>query len=235
MVVDLVAISIALSAGAATFFSPCAVSLVPAYVGYFVGLEGDATAERDLRAATVAGTRFAGAAAAGIVVLFAFVGAGLFVLRRWIDPRSTLAGDAIVYLGVAVGGVLVVLGVLMLADMGLEVTFPLPAPKEKTLTSMAAFGVLFAAGSVGCSLPVFFSVLVQAFAQGPVGAFVTFLAYGVGLAGLMVVVGIGLSVAEEQVHRRVRRIVPYFRPAAGVILILGGLYTAWYYWAVLAV
>lgn len=233
MPVDLVAVSIALSAGAATFFSPCAVSLVPAYVGYFVGLDEEATAKRDARAAALSGLRFAGAAAGGILALFALGGLTLALARSRFDLRSTLVGDTVVGLGLVVGGLLVLLGVLMLLDVSLEVTVPLPAPRRKTVASMAAFGVLFAAGSVGCSLPVLFSVLVQALAQGPVGAFATVLAYGIGLAGVLGVVGVGLSVAKEQVHQHVRRIVPFFRPMAGAILVLGGLYTAWYYWAVL--
>lgn len=235
MAVDPVAVSIALSAGAATFFSPCAVSLVPAYVGYFVGTETDREEDRDPLEAALSGARFSGAAAAGILALFALGGLALFWLRRSIDLRSTIVGDAVVYLGIAVGGLLVVLGLFMLADRSFEVTLPLRAPSERTLASMAGFGVVFAAGSVGCSLPVFFSVVVQAFAQGALGAFVTFLAYGIGLAGLMVVVGVAISVAEEQARRRIRQIVPYFRPVAGAILIAGGLYTAWYYAVVLTV
>lgn len=235
MPVDLVALSIALSAGAATFFSPCAVSLIPAYVGYFVGLDESRNARRDARAAALAGVRFSGAAAGGILAMFALGGLALFWLRRRFDVRSALVGDAVVYLGVGVGAVLIVLGALMLAGHRFEVTLPLRAPETKTVPSMALFGILFAAGSIGCSLPVFFNVLVTAFAQGPLGAFLTFLAYGVGLAGLMVVVGVGLSVAKEQVHARVRQVVPYVRPAAGVILVAGGLYTIWYYWAVLSV
>lgn len=235
MPVDLVALSIALSAGAATFFSPCAISLIPAYAGYFVGLDEAPEARQDVGAATLAGARFGGAAAAGILALFALGGLALFWLRRTVDVRSTLVGDTVVYLGIAVGALLVVLGGLMLAGRRFEVTLPLRAPETKTVPSMALFGVLFAAGSVGCSLPVFFNVLVTAFSQGPLGALAVFLAYGGGLAGLMMVTGVALSVAKEQAHTRLRRIVPYARPAAGVVLVAGGLYTIWYYAVVLSV
>lgn len=225
MVVDPVLIGLAFSAGVATFFSPCSVGLVPAYLAYYVGLDEPAD---DPRQAVVAGARFGGAAAAGILAVAAGAGLVLYVLRSLLAVPSSLLGDGVWGLGVLVGVVLVGLGALMVAGRG-SVSLPLRAPESKTVAGMAGFGVVFALASIGCTLPVFFFIVAQALFAGPIGGLVAFLVYGAGLAGLTLAIGIALSVAREQARDAIRRVLPHVKTAAGVLVAAAGVYTLYVY------
>lgn len=225
--VDLALVSAALAAGAATFFSPCSVALIPAYAGFFLGLDEDRP--RPPAKAARLGVRFGAAAAAGILALFALGGALLYVVRSLVGLATPRLGSAISILGLLAGVAVLGLGVAYLLDRGPRATSPVRAPRQRTLTAMAAFGVVFALASVGCSLPVLFGVLVQALAQGPLGTLVTVLAYGVGLAGLMAVAGLLLSLAHDETRRRFEAIRGYARPVSGLVLVAAGAYMIWYY------
>lgn len=233
MVVDLVILSIAFSAGVATFFSPCSVALIPAYIGYFVGTEDDEAAMRDLRSAVLSGARFSGSAAAGILALFSLGGALLYVVQSQFAIRSTALSGTVTNLAIAVGVLIILLGGLMILGRAPSVSPKLEVPQRKSMLGMAGFGVVFAIGSMGCTLPVFITVITQAFTQGPLGAFLTFLVYGGGLAVMMVSIGIGLAVAKEQVHEHLRSLMPYVKPAIGLILVGAGVYMIYYYTAVI--
>lgn len=225
--VDLALVSAALAAGAATFFSPCSVALIPAYAGFFLGLDQDRP--RPTGEAARVGLRFGLAAAGGILALFAAGGIVLYVLRSLLGFATTGLGEAISLLGLLAGVAVFVLGVVYLLDRGPRATSPVRAPRKRTLPAMAGFGVVFALGSVGCSLPVLFGVLVQGLAQGAAGTLATVLAYGLGLASLMAVTGLLLSMAHDETRRRLKAIRRFARPASGLILIAAGIYMFVYY------
>ncbi|PSG97958.1 hypothetical protein BRD56_02925 [Thermoplasmatales archaeon SW_10_69_26] len=225
--VDLALVTAALAAGAATFFSPCSVALIPAYAGFFLGLDEDRP--RPTREAARRGLGFGLAAAAGILTLFAAGGLGLYALRSLLDVATPQLGEAISLLGLLASVTVFALGTAYLLDRGPRATSPVRAPRKRSLPAMAAFGVVFALGSVGCSLPVLFGVLVQGLAQGALGTLVTVLAYGLGLAALMAVVGLLLSLAHDETRRRIEAIRPYARPASGLVLVAAGIYMFVYY------
>lgn len=227
MPVDLALLSAAFAAGAATFFSPCSVALVPAYAGFFLGL--DQNQPRPTRKAAVEGSRFGGAAAVGILALFALGGLALYLVRAVLAIAVPQLGTVVAGLGLTAGVIVLALGVVSLLDRGPRVQPKLPAPRRRTLSGMAGFGVVFALGSLGCSLPVLFAILVQAFTQSAVGLVATVLAYGAGLAVLMAAAGVLLSIARDEATRRIEAARRYARPASGWILVGAGVYMIGYY------
>lgn len=228
MVLDPLLLAVAFSMGVATFFSPCSVALVPAYVGWFLGLDGDGSS-RGVGAQARAGLRFGAASAGGILVVFLLFGGLVLGFRTAWGTTPALVGEAARNLAVAVGVLLVLLGGLVVLDRAPSVSLPLRAPRERTVRGMAAFGAVFALGSLGCSLPLFLAVSAQALAAGPVGGAVTFLAYGLGVALLMLAVAVLLAVARERTEAWVRRVVPHVRTLSGVLLMGAGAYVLWYY------
>lgn len=229
MSVDPVVLGFAFSMGVATFFSPCSVALIPAYVGYFVGLEGPGAKERPTRASLAAGARFGGAAAAGILALLAAAGGLIWLARTRFSLSSERLLETVTGAGYAVGVLLVVLGLLMLAGRGPTVTLPIRAPRERTLLNMAGFGVVFAVASMGCTLPLVFSVIAQAATQGALGGFLTVLAFGAGTAVLMFVVSLALSLGQETARARLRVAMRYAKPASALLLVAAGVYVVYYY------
>lgn len=229
MGVDVGLVVFALGVGAATFFSPCAVALLPAYAAFFAGTGGDDPAP-SLRASAWGGLRFGTAAAVGAALVFA-VGAALVYLLRTrlglLGSRDLLAAGTGV--GIVVGLALVALGLLMLADRGPSLSLPVQAPRSRTVPAMVAFGGLFALGSIGCTLPVFLGVVGAALSQDSLGGTATLAAYGLGLSGLLLVGSLGLAVAEERVSRLLREARRHTRVVSGVLLVAAGVYIIVYY------
>lgn len=228
------ALGLAFSAGVATFFSPCSIALLPAYVGAFLGLDTDPTPDQEhlhadpLKAAG-AGARFGGAAALGILLVFVLVGTTVLVLRRALNVPPTLLGETVRWIAVGVGGLLVLLGVLMLLDRAPSLHVPLQAPQRKTTFGMLAFGAVFALGSMGCTLPIFLAMVAQAMAQSLLGGFVTFLVYGAGVAALMLAASVALGIAQEEARTLLRNATRYVKPTSAIVLVAAGVYVVAYY------
>jgi len=228
--VDLGLVAYALGAGAIAFLSPCAVALLPAYAAFFLGTEGEETAERSTGASLAAGVGVGGAAATGAAALFAVGAVGVYVLRSQLGVVNG-AGLATTFrgLGIAVGAGLVVLGGAILAGRSPRLDLPLHVPDRRTVPAMATFGAAFALASLGCTLPVFLAVLALALQQPALGAAVTLAAYGVGLAGLLGAASVGLALGETWTRERLRAAQRYVRPVSAAVLVLAGLYVVNYY------
>jgi cytochrome c-type biogenesis protein len=219
--------------GVGTFLSPCAVALLPAYVAYFAGLgPNQASTGPPITpqvAAIMRGFRFGASASGGIVAVFAVFGLILYALRMMFDIPSSLLVSGFGGIGIVVGILLVLLGILLFSGRAPTWTPRFVAPKEKTVSSMMLFGGIYALASLGCTLPLFFAVLFQIIAAGPIGGSILLVAYVTGFAGFMFVATLLLAVAEEQAHRFLRKIMPYVKPVSGVLLIGAGIYVLYYY------
>lgn len=198
----------AAGAGVATFLSPCALPLVPGYVGYYVStVDGDRSR---------AGIAVRGIAAAVGVVLALGALAGLAVVFG-----SSLTGTLPV-VEPAVGLALVVLGLLVVSGRGPDWRLPLPARRADT-AGFALFGAGYAGASAGCVLPVFLAVVVQTLtlplpaAAAVVGVYTAGVA--VPLLGVTVVVGLGVDIATG-------RLTGYgnlLERVAGAVLVAAGI------------
>jgi cytochrome c-type biogenesis protein len=235
--VDLALVAFAISVGVATFFSPCAVALVPAYVAYFTATDPEADdRQRGAGLSFVAGLRFGSAAAGGVLLLFAIGSVAIYVLRRRLGAvDSSQLLSTFTWAGTLVGVGLVVLGVLVLASRAPQLTLPVSAPERRTVPGMAAFGVVFALASMGCTLPLFFGLIGAALAQPVLTATAMVAAFGLAIAGLLLAVSVALAVAEDRVKPLLGQASRYVKPAGGVLLILAGLYTVNYYLEVVPV
>jgi cytochrome c-type biogenesis protein len=235
---DLGLLAFAFSLGVATFFSPCSVALVPAYVAYYTGSGADRPpeGERSGLAAAIDGVRFGAAAAVGVLGLFAVGSLAIYLLRSRLgvvdsaDLLATFEGA-----GVVVGLGLVALGGLVLASRAPRLTLPVRAPEGRSPASMAAFGVVFALASMGCTLPLFFGLIGTAIGQPPLAAVAMVAAFGAAIAGLLLAVSVGLSVAEDAVRDRLRSATRYAKPVSGLLLVAAGLYTVNFYLGIVPV
>ena len=201
-------IAFAAGAGLATFLSPCALPLVPGYVGYYVSAaDGDRG---------VAGVAVRGVAAAAGVLLALGVLAGLAVAVGGTLTRALPVVEP------AVGLVLVVLGVLVVNRHGPDWRPALPARRADT-AGFALFGAGYAGASAGCVLPVFLAVVVQTLSLPLPAAAAVIGVYAAGVAlpllGVTVAVGLGVDVATGRwagYGSRLERI-------AGAVLVAAGL------------
>lgn len=219
-------IGFAFAAGAVAAFNPCGFALLPAYLSFFLGADGagdrgsTATLRRAL-AVTVA-------VSLGFVVVFGLAGLAIssasFTVQRYTPWISLVIGLALVPLGVA-----------MAWGWKLNLTMPRwqrsGTGSERGLLAMGAFGVSYAIVSLSCAIPAFLVAVVSTFEDADVLSGVTvFLAYSAGMAAVLGTLTVFVALAQGAMVARLRRVLPYVQRTAGGLLVVAGLYVAYYGW-----
>jgi cytochrome c biogenesis protein CcdA len=212
----------AFTAGMVATVNPCGFAMLPAYLGYFLGIDQgeDARSGASVSRALIVGT----VVSAGFLLLFAIAGA----LISW---TSMAVSQWTPWLTVVIGIVLLGMGIAFVA--GWEPALALPrldkGGRTRGLWSMFVFGISYAVASLSCTIGPFVAVVATTFSRSSVAAGVaTFVAYGLGMALLLMVLTVSLALARQGVLTKLRRALPYFTRIAGVIMVIAGIYLAWY-------
>ena len=135
----------AFGAGMLATVNPCGFAMLPAYLSYFLGVDGH---DRDVQASIGRSLGVGLSVSGGFLVVFSALGLAIYHLSasvyRW-APWATMV----------VGGLLIVLGIAMLR--GFEPVVSLPklqrGGRTRSGQSMFVFGVSYALASISCSLP----------------------------------------------------------------------------------
>ncbi len=217
----------AFAAGMVAAVNPCGFALLPGYLGLYLGTErsADHLPRRLLRAAGIALV-----VSVSFVVLFGAAGAVV---------AATSSGIARVFplIGLAVGVALVAVGGAALAGRGLYLSMvdrlgdrAGATARQGGVVGFAAYGIAYAAGSLGCTLPIFLSVLAAGMAAGgPARAVLQFVLYGLGMGVVLSTLTLVAAVIGHGAIRGVRRVGVYLQPLGAVVLLLAGAYVV-YYW-----
>ncbi|MGI0020359.1 MAG: cytochrome c biogenesis CcdA family protein [Nitrososphaera sp.] len=214
-------------AGAGSFFSPCILPIVPAFISYLSGTtlsevqntgEGSQVAvKRMTRLNIFLNTVY-------FVLGFSLVFAVLGVIFN-----SVLANVGTGFQGTlqSIGGVVIVAfgAYLVLATKFRSLNFEkrmtkIPRFKTSYITSFV-FGAAFASGWTPCVGPILGSTLTLA-ATSPGAAYNSLLAYALGLGIPFLVTGAFFSQATGLIRRMVKYL-KYFNPIMGAILIVLGI------------
>ena len=202
--------ALALGAGAATFFSPCAYALLPGYVGYYVAAAGE-----DERVPLVGAFVRGLAATLGAVGVIAVLAAVALVVGEAITGYLDL-------LEPLVGVVLVVLGVLVVAGRGPTWHARLPS-RRRSVLGFVLFGAGYAVAAAGCVAPLFLAIVVRATTFPAVETVLVLGAYALGLGGLLlgttVAIAVGHGAAVERFTRHRRAVTRL----AGIALVVAGV------------
>ena len=200
---------VAITAGLATFFSPCAYPLLPGYVGYYASqTEGsEASLEGSLARGTVAGV--------GVLATFAvLMGAAFWVGHAAISNLTMLEP--------AVGLLLIVFGLLVVLDRAPSLSVALPRRRSSVL-GFGIFGAGYALASAGCAAPFFIAVIVQASSLPTATGLLLLGSYVATITVLMVAVtvaaGMGLVASAGWFAAHAGTI----KRIAGVVMILAGV------------
>lgn len=216
------AVPIAVIVGLLSFFSPCVIPLLPAYLSYATGLSGADLASGNVRR----GRMLLGAAlfVLGFSVVFVLLGVLSGSLGRWVGGHQEILQRVL-------GAVCILLG---LAFMGLvpflqrDVKFhKIPAVG---LASAPAVGALFAIGWTPCSGPTLGTMMNLAVTSGTAtrgGILLAFYSLGLGLPFLLVALMWRRALVALKVIRRHQRWVTRI---GGVMFVLIGiaLLTGWW-------
>ena len=215
-------VALAFAAGLVATVNPCGFAMLPAYLSYFMGLEEGQASRRDaMRSALAVGA----VVSTGFLVVFGLAGILITAGFRFVI-------DAIPWVAVVVGVGVVGLGIALL--MGREVTIGLPrahrAASGRRYRSVFLFGVSYAVASLSCTLPVFLTVVATQVTRGSFASGVaTFLAYGSGMALVLMAITVALAVGKRSLVARLRGAGRYIGRLSGVVLVATGSYIVWFW------
>lgn len=99
---------------------------------------------------------------------------------------------------------------------------------------MCLFGMSYATVSLSCTMPVFLTAVSGSFrSDGFVGGVLSYLAYALGMGIVITTVTVAIALARDSVVRRMRGVLAHLHRAAGALLVLTGLYVAYYgFWEI---
>lgn len=219
----------AFTLGMVATVNPCGFPMLPAYLSFFIGTDGD-------RSPTAAGeppvsrsaSRIPRALLAASAVSLGFM-AVFTVLSVPLNAGVTTVYRVMPWLTIAVGVALVGVGVAML--LGHKPTLSLPrlerGGEDRRFVSMVLFGVSYAIASLSCTIPLFLSVVANR--TGTAASALTVVAYGLGMSAVLTGLTLALALARGSVVHRIRRLLPHLQRVSGALLVAVGLYLV-YYW-----
>ena len=206
-------------AGGLSVVNPCGFPLLPAFLSFYLGADENRLPSAPTR--VLQGLIVGGLVAIGFLGFFALVGLpvsfGVGAIAR-----------AVPWAGLATGALLAIVGLVTL--FGIHLPLPIHARvrvrRERRLGAMLLFGVGYGAASLGCTLPLFLALVGASLGGAKLTAFV---AYGVGMAVVLMALSVLVALVREGTTRLVRSALPYMSRIAGVLLLASGGYL-FYYW-----
>jgi len=213
----------AFTAGLVATVNPCGFAMLPAYLGYFLGV--DDQEDRNTVTAVGRALRTGAVVSAGFLLVFGIAGA---IIVAGVRSLTTV----LPWVALVVGVGLVGLGVALLRGRYLTIRLPsIRSKKSRTNGSLFVFGISYAIASLSCTLPIFLSLVATTFTQTTfLTGFAAFIAYGVGMSLVLIGITVALALGKDTLVRKLRGIAPYINKISGIVMILAGGFIVWY-WA----
>jgi cytochrome c-type biogenesis protein len=203
--------------------NPCGFVLLPTYLMYFLGVTGRPGTQRaSVHRALIVGS----ALSAGFMSVFLLVGAITRLFTDYINQNAK-------YVALLIGVALFVMGVAMLAGWRLPYTTPKlnVGQRDRTTASMFVFGVAYAVASIGCTLgPFTATVLGTITTEGFAPGLLAIGLYGIAMSLLVIALTVTLALAQGSLLNTLRNGMRHVERASAVVMMLSGLYLAWYWW-----
>ena len=225
----LLPLGFAFAAGMVSAVNPCGFTMLPAYLGLYLGADGGQAGVtamgRRLARALIVGATVTG----GFIALFAVVGTAIGV-------GAQLLVTLFPWIGLAVGVALVMAGAWMLgggalySSLGERLAAGIGDPARASLRGYFLFGLSYGTASLSCTLPIFLTVVGGSIAVSnlpfSVGQLVL---YGLGMGSIIMALTLSMAFFKSALVRLLRRVQPHIRTVSSLLLLAAGAYIV-YYW-----
>ena len=213
----------AFALGMVALVNPCGFALLPAYLGFFLGLddEDDGSESRivALNRAQIVGLSMS----LGFLVVFGLLGLVFAGLGSTIQQNP--------WISTVIGVALVILGITMF--FGFQPLLKLPKMEKGTgsrsMASMFLFGMSYAVASLSCTIGLFLSAVgTSASGESFASRLGAFVSYGLGMGLLATALTLAVAFGKRGIVNRFRQILPKINLISAVVLVLVGIYVALY-------
>ena len=216
-------------AGMASVFNPCGFPLLPVYLGLYINSQAPAVEGTDKLRNVFRPLIVGGTVALGLVMLFGLTGLILGV-------ASQIVIRSLPWLGFGIGLLLVLSGWWTLSGRGFRSWsisgsfIHLANPNQIGIRGYFLFGVSFGIASLGCTLPIFLTVVGTTLTyEGMIPAVAQLFLYGCGMGLVMVVLTIFVALVKTGLVRTLERALPYLSVLTGALMTLAGCYLVFYW------
>ncbi|MGH7743630.1 MAG: cytochrome c biogenesis CcdA family protein [Candidatus Dormibacteria bacterium] len=219
-------LALAFGAGLLAPVNPCGFGLLPAMLTTTLDPSTGEPEQRPVATRLAGGLRAGLALTLGFTATFAVIGLGLTA-----GIRSLIT--VVPWLAAAVGAVLMLVGLALLAGrhQPIKPSSPQPDPTHTRTGTwrIVVFGAGYAVASASCTLAVLLAVVAQAAATDLVGAVAVFTAYAAGSALLLITLALLAALAGHTLARALQRVARYAGRIAGALLAVSGAYLLLYW------
>jgi cytochrome c-type biogenesis protein len=203
----------AFTAGLFSIFSPCSYPLLPGYMSYYLGSEFSVE------------KAFSGGVAAtlGLLTVFTIIGGSASII-------GGLLRQLVPVLDMFAAFFLILMGISTLIDINLYLSLPLKPIERQGYTGLYLFGIVYGLAGIGCSAPIFLSILFYSMSKGVLQGSLSFMLYAFGMGIPLVATSIIIAKAKVVILNRVNRAAPILKRLSGIILILVGLLLIYFHY-----
>lgn len=203
------------TAGALALLSPCGFPMLPGYISYYLGTRGSW------------GETLRGGVACTLGLLAVFSSIGVVV-----STLGSFVAHYVSFMELAAGIATIFMGVTILAGIRLPTFLTgLRAPKQRGLIGLFLYGIVYGMAIMGCSAPIFFSILFYAVAAGGfLYSLITFMVYALGMGLPMIITTILVAKAKKFMLQRLVKATPWFQKISGIVLVVIGVYLIVFYY-----
>lgn len=206
--------------GIAAFFSPCAFTVLPAYVTNYLTKEG--------RFTKIGKSLYFGfIAALGIITVNLIIGIFIGILGSATpfakDPRQDI--PLILAIRVLAGLLIIIFGIFTLIGRTVNLHFLQRfLAKQSISRNMYFYGIIYNAAAVGCTGPILLGLMLYAYASGSFAfAFTAFAVFSLTMGFLMVLITLLTGIFKQTLAAKLVPLIPSIKMMAAIIMILAGL------------
>ncbi|MBN1933980.1 MAG: cytochrome c biogenesis protein CcdA [Anaerolineae bacterium] len=225
---NLLPVGYAFSAGMVASVNPCGFLLLPTFVMYHLGTQEDGFFDQSVGGRVWKALKLGGMATLGFVTIFALVGLVVGAGGQWL-------WSIFPYASIIIGLLMAGLGVWLLATgkhLGIYVASRVSIAPRRNLVNVFGFGIVYAIGSLGCTLPVFLVVVGSALASEDILASLgQFIGYALGMASVFIAVTVATVLVRGTITGRLKNVIPFVQRANAFFLVGVGIYLV-YTWFV---
>jgi cytochrome c-type biogenesis protein len=227
--------ALAVIAGIASFFSPCAFPLLPSYFSFYHLADSD---EKGMSKGAGKSLRLGMAASFGVITFDLVLGLMIALLGSGLAQGLSISGSepsqfVRIFRG-GVGAILLILGVGQLLGWNLKPVFadafayrtrPEREGKRNPAVNLFLYGLGYNAAGMGCTGPILAGLMIFALSSGGfTTALGSFGVFSLTMGGLMLLVSALVAGSKQTLITRLKAAAPKIKWASSFLLILVGVF-----------